>query len=103
MKIRKDDTVKVLVGKDRGKTGRVLMVIRDSGKVVVEGVNLVSRHVKPGKVSKKGGIIKVEKPLDISNVLPVCKKCQRAVRVGFSLAGGKKYRVCKKCGEVFEK
>jgi len=103
MKIRKNDKIKVLVGKDRGKTGKVLMVLKDSGKIVVEGINIVSRHVKPGKVSKEGGIIKVEKPIFASNAMLVCEKCGKAVRVGFSIAGGKKYRVCKNCGEVFGK
>ncbi len=103
MKIRKNDKIKVLVGKDRGKTGKVLMVLKDSGKLVVEGINIVSRHVKPGKVSKEGGIIKVEKPIAVSNAMLVCEKCGKAVRVGFSIAGGNKYRVCKNCGEVFGK
>lgn len=103
MKIRKDDKVKVLAGKDAGKEGKVLLVLKDSEKVVVQGVNVVSRHVKPGKISKEGGIIKIEKPISASNVLPICGKCGRPVRVGFSIAGGKKYRVCKKCGEVFSK
>lgn len=103
MKIRKNDKVKVLVGKDRGKMGKVLMVLKDANKVIVEGVNLVSRHVKPGKVSKEGGIIKIEKPIDASNVMLVCPKCQKAVRVGFSIVSKKKFRLCKKCGEVLEK
>lgn len=103
MKIRKDDKVKILVGKDRGKQGKVLMVLRDTDKIVVEGINIVKRHIKPGKVSKEGGIIKIEKPVSVSNVMLVCEKCGKAVRLGFSIAGGKKYRVCKKCGEVFGK
>lgn len=103
MKIRKDDKVKILVGKDRGKQGKVLMVLKDTDKIVVEGINVVKRHIKPGKVSKEGGIIKIEKPVSVSNVMLVCEKCGKAVRLGFSIAGGKKYRVCKKCGEVFGK
>ena len=103
MKIHKNDKIKVILGKDRGKTGKVLMVLTESAKVVVEGVNIVSRHVKPGKVSKEGGIIKIEKPIAISNVMLVCGKCGKPVRLGYSIAGGKKYRVCKKCGEVFGK
>lgn len=103
MKVRKGDKVKVLVGKDAGKTGKVLMVLKSENKVVVEGINLVTRHVKPGKVSKEGGIIKIEKPIDASNVMVICEKCERPVRIGFNLVGGKKYRVCKKCGEVFSK
>ncbi|MFA5776539.1 MAG: 50S ribosomal protein L24 [Patescibacteria group bacterium] len=103
MKIRKNDKVKILVGKDAGKQGKVLMVLKEAQKVVVEGVNIVKKHVKPGKVSKKGGIIKIEKPVSVSNVMLICEKCGKAVRVGFSIVGDKKYRVCKKCGEVFGK
>ncbi len=101
MKIRKGDKVKVIVGKDAGKQGKVLLTLKDREKIVVEGVNIVSRHVKPGKVSKEGGIIKIEKPIAVSDVMLVCQKCGKPVRVGFSIAGEKKYRVCKKCGEVF--
>jgi large subunit ribosomal protein L24 len=103
MKIRKNDKVKVLLGKDAGKQGKVLMVLKDQGKVVVEGINIVKRHVKPGAVSKEGGIVKIEKPLSVSNVMLVCEKCGKPVRTGFSIVGDKKYRVCKKCGEVFGK
>ena len=103
MKIRKNDKVKILVGKDRGKQGKVLLVLKDANKLVVEGVNVVKRHVKPGKVSKEGGIIKIEKPISVSNVMLVCEKCGKAVRLGFSIVGDKKYRVCKKCGEAFGK
>lgn len=103
MKIRKNDKVKILTGKDSGKQGKVLMVLKDADKVVVEGINVVSRHVKPGRVSKEGGIVKIEKPIAVSNVMLVCEKCGKAVRLGYSIAGGKKYRVCKKCGEVFGK
>jgi large subunit ribosomal protein L24 len=103
MKIRKNDKVKVILGKDAGKTGKVLMVLKERGKVVVEGVNIVKRHVKPGAVSKEGGIIKIEKPITVSNVMLVCEKCGKPVRIGISTVGSKKYRICKKCGEVFGK
>jgi large subunit ribosomal protein L24 len=103
MKIRKDDKVKILSGKDAGKQGKVLMVLKDSQKVVVEGVNIAKRHVKPGKISKEGGIIKIEKPISASNVMLICEKCGKAVRIGFSIVGDKKFRICKKCGEVFTK
>jgi len=103
MKIRKNDKVKILVGKDRGKQGKVLMVLKDSNKLVVEGINIVKKHIKPGKVSKEGGIIKIEKPISVSNAMVICEKCGKAVRLGFSIIGDKKYRVCKKCGEVLGK
>jgi large subunit ribosomal protein L24 len=103
MNIHKNDKVKVLVGKDAGKQGKVLLVLAEAHKVVVEGVNIASRHVKPGKVSKEGGIIKIEKPIAVSNVMVICEKCGKPVRVGRSRVGTKSYRVCKKCGEVFGK
>ncbi|MFH1295539.1 MAG: 50S ribosomal protein L24 [bacterium] len=100
MKIKKNDKVKVLVGKDRGKQGKVLLVLKDDRKVVVEGINLVSRHVKPGKLSKEGGIVKIEKPISVSNVMFICERCGKPSRIGAAIVGDKKYRVCKKCGEV---
>lgn len=103
MKIRKDDKVKILTGKDKGKEGTVLKVFPGRNRILVEGVNIASRHVKPGTVSQEGGIIKVEKPINASNALPICDKCGRPVRVGYSIAEGKKHRVCKRCGEILDK
>ena len=99
MKIRKDDKVKILAGKDKGKEGKVLKVFKETRKVMVEGVNVVKRHVKPGVVSQEGGIISVEKPVNMSNVMVICNKCSRPVRVGFKIADGKKTRICTKCKE----
>lgn len=98
-KIRKDDKVKIVTGKDKGKEGKVLKVFKDTGKVLVEGVNVVKRHVKPGVVSQEGGIISVEKPIDMSNAMVVCSKCSRPVRVGFKTEKDKKVRICRRCGE----
>jgi large subunit ribosomal protein L24 len=103
MKIRRNDKVKVIVGKDAGKQGKVLSVLKDRGKIVVENVNVVKRHVKPGAVSKEGGIVKIEKPINVSNVMIVCERCGKPVRTGVSMVGEKKYRVCKRCGEVIGK
>lgn len=103
MNIRKNDKVRILTGKDSGKEGKVLLTLPEVGKVVVEKIAVVSRHVKPGAVSKEGGIIKIEKPIDVSNVMLICEKCGKPTRISFSLTGGKKFRVCKKCGEVFAK
>ncbi|HAZ29308.1 TPA: 50S ribosomal protein L24 [candidate division WWE3 bacterium] len=103
MKIRKNDKVKILTGKDAGKEGKVLAILTDTNKVVVSGIGVVKRHVKPGAVSKEGGIIKIEKPIAVSNVMLVCEKCNKPTRVAFSEVGDKKFRVCKKCGEVFAK
>lgn len=97
MKIRKNDKVKIITGKDKGKEGTVLKVLIQEGRVVVEGVNIVKKHVKPGAVSKEGGIIEVEKPINMSNVMVMCGKCKRPVRVCFLIKEGKKTRVCNKC------
>ncbi|OGC50465.1 50S ribosomal protein L24 [candidate division WWE3 bacterium RIFCSPHIGHO2_01_FULL_40_23] len=99
MKIKKGDKVKVIAGKDKGKEGTVREVSK-SGRVVIEGVNIVKKHVKAGKVSKEGGIISMEKPIDASNVMVVCEKCKREVRTMQKLVDGKKYRVCKRCGNT---
>ena len=99
MSIRKDDTVIVLSGKDKGKQGKVLEVMPKSGKVVVEKVNVISRHQKPRKQGEEGGIIKREAPIYACKVMRVCPKCDKPTRPAHkTLADGKKVRVCKKCG-----
>ena len=98
MKIKKDDKVVVLTGKDKGKQGKVLVADPKGGKVVVEGVNVATKHQKPQGQNKEGGIIKIETPLYVSKVQLVCPKCGKGTRVGYKLADGKKVRVCKKCG-----
>ena len=98
MKIKKDDKVIVLSGKDKGKQGKVLSADPKAMKVVVEGVNVATKHQKPMKQGQEGGIIKVETPIYVSKVQLVCPKCGKATRVGHKLEDGKKSRVCKKCG-----
>ena len=98
MNIRKDDKVVVLSGKDKGKQGKVLVADPKALKVIVEGVNVATKHQKPRKQGEEGGIIKVETPIYASKVQLVCPKCGKATRVGHKLADGKKVRVCKKCG-----
>jgi len=98
MSIRKDDTVVVLSGKDKGKQGKILAVDPKAGKVIVEGINMVSRHQKPRRQGEEGGIIKKEAPLYACKVMRVCPKCGKATRPAHKvLADGKKVRVCKKC------
>ena len=101
-KIKKDDMVIVIAGKDKDKTGKVLSV--KDGKVIVEGVNVVSKHVKPRKMGEAGGIIKAESALYADKVQLICPKCGRPTRVGHIIENGKKFRVCKKadCGAKFE-
>ena len=102
MKIRSNDTVVVLSGKDKGKTGKVLRVDVKGQKVVVEGVNVATKHQAPRRQGQEGGIIKVETPIYASKVQVVCPKCGKATRVGHKFgAEGKKSRCCKKCGGEF--
>jgi len=99
MKIRKGDNVKILSGKDRGKMGKVLRVIPKEGKVLVEGLNLVKKHVKPKKQGEKGQRVSIPAPVDASNAMLVCPKCSKPSRIGYKLIGEKKHRVCKKCSK----
>ena len=98
MNIRKDDKVIVLSGKDKGKEGKVLVADPKAMKVIVEGVNVATKHQKPMKQGQEGGIIKVETPIYVSKVQVVCPKCGKATRVAHKLENGKNVRVCKKCG-----
>lgn len=98
IKIRRDDTVQVVAGKDKGKSGRVLRIDRQNGRVFVQGLNMVKKAVKPKKQNDKGGIIDVEAALDLSNVMIVCKKCGPS-RIGYKVDDNNKTRICKKCGE----
>ena len=98
MNIRKDDTVVVLSGKDKGKQGKVLVADPKNRKVIVAGVNVATKHQKPRKQGEEGGIIKVETPIYACKVMVVCPKCGKPTRVAHKLEGGKKVRVCKKCG-----
>jgi large subunit ribosomal protein L24 len=98
MNIKKDDTVVVLSGKDRGKKGKVLGTVPGSSKVVVEGINKVTCHVKPKKQGDQGGIVKREAAIASCKVQVVCPKCGKATRVAHKVDGGKSVRVCKHCG-----
>ena len=98
MNIKKDDKVIVLSGKDKGKQGKILIADPKAEKVIVEGVNVATKHQKPRKQGEEGGIIKVETPIYASKVQLVCPKCGKATRVAHKIADGKKVRVCKKCG-----
>ncbi|MEA1970429.1 MAG: 50S ribosomal protein L24, partial [Thermodesulfobacteriota bacterium] len=100
MHIKKNDTVKVIAGREKGKTGKVLTVIRDKNRVVIEKVNLIKKHQKPDATGK-GGILEKEAPLHMSNVMLVCNKCDTGIRIGRKvLEDGKKVRICKKCQEL---
>jgi large subunit ribosomal protein L24 len=102
-KIRKGDTVVVIAGRERGKTGKVLSLQLISGKLTVEKLNVVKRHTKPNQKTKQGGIIEREAPLAISNVMFLCGNCNKPVRLGIKTGeDGRRMRVCKKCKEVIE-
>lgn len=101
MSIKKGDKVEVLSGKDRGKQGTVLRALPAEGKVVVEGVAVAKKAVKPNQQNQQGGIVPQEMPIDASNVNLVCPECGKRTRVGHEKDGKNKLRVCKKCGHKF--
>ena len=109
IELKKEDTVKVLSGRDRGKTGRVLQINRDTGKVLVEHVMMIKRHTRPNPAKQiKGGIAERESPINASNVMVVCPQCHKATRIGHhvdAVAGGKsrRTRVCRKCGATLDR
>ncbi|WP_139905861.1 50S ribosomal protein L24 [Clostridium thermarum] len=100
--VRKQDTVVVVSGKDKGKIGEVLQVLPKNGKVLVKGVNVVTKHEKPSRTNMQGGLVRVEAPIYSSKVMLYCTKCKSATRIAHKvLEDGAKVRVCKKCGETF--
>jgi len=102
-KIKKNDKVIVIVGKEKGKIGTVLKIDPEKGRVIVEKVNMVKRHSKPSAQNAQGGIVEKEAPLQISNVMIVCNKCAEPTRIGkLRLEDGLKVRVCKKCSEPLD-
>lgn len=101
--LKKDDKVKVLTGKDKGKVGKVLQVLRKKERVLVENINTMKRHTRPSAQNRQGGIIETEAPIHWSNVQLMCNKCIAPVRIKMQrLDDGKKVRVCRKCNEVID-
>ena len=98
MKIKKGDNVKVLAGKDRGKTGVVARAFPDRDKVVVDGLNIRKRHVRARRAGQKGEAVQFPAPFSVSNVQLVCRKCGNPTRVGYKVTDITKVRICKKCG-----
>ncbi len=101
MKIRVNDTVKITLGKDNGRSGKVLRVWSKEGRVLVEEANVYKRHLRR-QAQSQGGILDISKPMDVSNVALICPNCQKTTRVGFKTEGDKKIRFCKKCGQVIK-
>jgi large subunit ribosomal protein L24 len=101
--IRKNDSVMVIAGKERGKTGKVLKVMPQANRALIERVNLVKRHTRPRGPQQPGGILEREAPIHLSNLMMMCDKCNAPVRVGRkTLADGSKARICRRCGEVLD-
>lgn len=98
LRIKKNDIVMVTSGKDKGKTGKVLFIDVCGGRSVVEGINLAKKHVRKSQQNQQGGIVQIEKPVSLSNIMPFCKSCNRPVRVGVNVAkDNQKIRICKRC------
>ena len=103
MKIRKDDTVVIIAGKDSGKKGKVRRALLNEDRVVVEGLNMIKRHSRARKAARQAGIIELEAPIHVSNVMLVCEKCGKPTRISFRfLDDGKKVRICNSCQEVID-
>ena len=100
MKIKKNDNIIVISGKDRGKKGKVVKVFLDAGKILIDGINLIKKHNRPKKSGEKGQIIEMPSPIDVSNVKIVCPKCGKPSRIGYNLTKAGKFRICKKCGQT---
>ena len=101
MKIKKGDQIKIIAGNDRGKIGRVLAVLPQAGKIVIDGLNMKKKHVRPKQQGRKGELVRVPAPVDASNVVIVCGKCGKQTRIGYKQEGATKVRICKKCGNEF--
>lgn len=97
MKIRKGDKVRVIAGKDRGQEGTIERIYEKKNKIVIQGINMVKRHMKKSQELPQGGIIDVPRPLNLSNVMVLCGKCKKPTRIQFKTEKGKKIRVCSKC------
>ena len=101
--IKKQDTVQVVTGKEKGKKGRVLSVMPSEDRLIIEKINVIKRHMKPSRKYSQGGIVEKEAPIHISNVMLVCPKCDKTTRIAtIVLEGGRKVRACKKCKEVID-
>jgi large subunit ribosomal protein L24 len=103
-KVKKNDLVMVIAGKERGKSGRILRIFAKKDRAIVEKINFIKRHQRPTGQQRQGGIIEREAPLDLSNLMLICESCNKPIRVGKkALEDGKKARYCKKCGEMVDK
>ena len=103
MKIRKNDTVLIIAGKDKGKTGKVRFAHPKKEQVIIEGINFIKRHTRAKGAARQAGIIQLEAPVNISDIMLLCSRCNHPTRVGFRfLEDGRKVRVCRRCSEVID-
>lgn len=103
IRIKKDDKVKVLTGKDKGKIGKVLKVVKKTNRVIVENINVVKVHQKPTQANPQGGIVEKTMPIQISNLMVMCNSCVKPTRIGMKqLEDGKRVRICKKCDQQID-
>jgi large subunit ribosomal protein L24 len=103
MKIKKEDNVLVIAGKDRGKKGKIRKALPDENRIVIEGINMIKRHARARGQARQAGIIEREAPINVSDVMLICNKCNKPARVGYRiLDDGKKVRVCRNCKEVID-
>lgn len=104
MKLRVGDTVQIIAGSDKGKTGEIIQILRKEDRVIVEGVNMVTKHIKPSQADPEGGIVTREAPIHVSNVAYYDSKAKQAVKIGYAFdEDGKKYRINKKTGKALDK
>jgi len=102
MKIKTGDKVTIILGKDRGKSGKIIQVFSKENKVVVEGLNKIKKHLRTNRRGEKGQIIELSAPISASNVMLVCPKCTKESRTGYKIEGKTKQRICKKCKEIID-
>ena len=102
MKIKRGDTILVIAGKNRNKTGKVTKVIKEKDRIAVEGINIAKKHIKPNRTSPQGGIIDITRPIPVSNAMVICPHCSKATRIGCKITEKGKLRVCKHCDAALD-
>ena len=102
MNIKRDDTVQVITGVDKGKKGKVMSVNPETGRIIVQNVNMITRHTKPRRQGEEGGRLKKEGTIDASNVMLICPNCNKPTRIGHTIEKDKKFRACKHCGKKID-
>lgn len=99
MKIKKEDKVLIISGKDRGRKGKVIRTLPSEKRIVVEGINMVKKHIRPKKSGEKGQVVEMPAPINVSNAKLICPKCGKPTRVGYKTEGEEKHRICKRCNQ----